>query len=284
MELPLLEDDRHERGVIEPSREIAPVDMPEAVVLCFFGDVVSTVSARPDAVRRLGLRWEHGEHALYEVPVEGRRLGVLQLGVGAPVAAGLLEELIASGGRTFVAVGGAGALVPDLALGHALVVRAALRDEGTSLHYLPPSRVIEADPEGIAVLESVLADEGVPSRSVLTWTTDAPYRETRSRVDRRVAEGCEAVEMEAAALLAVARFRQVRMAHLLYAGDCLAGAEWDERDWTTATAVRHRLFDVAARACLAWSEAVAPSVDVRHAPAAQLTLPEEPQPSVSVGP
>lgn len=283
MELPLLEDDRHERGVIEPSREIPPVDMPECVVLCFFGDVVASVAARPDAVRRFGLRWEHGEHDLYEVPLDGRRLGVLQLSVGAPVAAGLLEELIASGGRTFVAVGGAGALVPDLALGHALVVRGAVRDEGTSLHYLPPSRIVHADPAGVATLEDVLDEAGVPFRTVLTWTTDAPYRETRSRVDRRVAEGCEAVEMEASALMAVAQFRGVRMAQVLYAGDCLAGAEWDEREWQGAATVRHRLFELAARACLAWGARDAEPAD-DDIVLTQLTIPETPSTPIVLGP
>ena len=79
----------------------------------------------------------------------------------------------------------------------------------------------------------------------MTWTTDAIYRETRSRVGRRVAEGCLTVEMEAAALIAVSKFYRIPLAQLLYAGDSLAGDEWAHRSWLDASAVRKRLVDLA---------------------------------------
>lgn len=76
------------------------------------------------------------------------------------------------------------------------------------------------------------------------WTTDAIYRETRQKVDRRRAEGCVVVEMEAAAFFAVARFRGIRFAQLLYGGDDLSGSEWDSRGWTISPS-RARTFDLA---------------------------------------
>ena len=106
----------------------------------------------------------------------------------------------------------------DLALGQIVVVSAALRDEGTSFHYLPPSRTVTADESVVAAIQRVLADRAVPSTTGMTWTTDAFYRETRAKLARRRQEGCIAVEMEAAALIAVARFRDVRLGVLLYAG------------------------------------------------------------------
>lgn len=139
--------------------------------------------------------------------------------------------------------------MPDLVLGHAVVVDSAVRDEGTSFHYLAPSRVVEADAAGVSALQQTLKAAGVPFVTGRSWTTDAFYRETRSRVERRVAEGCIMVEMEASAFMAVARFRRVRFAQLLYAGDSLAAPTWDERRWTTATSVRERLFWLAADAC-----------------------------------
>lgn len=158
-----------------------------------------------------------------------------------------------------MAVGGAGALlpdlVPDLVLGHAVVVDSAVRDEGTSFHYLPPSRVVDADPSGVGVLQRTLTGAGVPFVTGRTWTTDGLYRETRERVRRRVAEGCVTVEMEAAAFMAVARYRRVRFAQLLYAGDSLAGDQWQERQWTTALSIREQLFWHAADACLALPDA-----------------------------
>jgi len=86
-----------------------------------------------------------------------------------------------------------------------------------------------------------------------TWTTDAVFRETRTRVDRRVAEGCVVVDMEASALIAVARHRGVRLAHLLFAGDSLAGQEWEHRGWTRAADIRAGLFEIACTAACEWS-------------------------------
>jgi len=250
MDLPLLEDDLASTAVIEPSEVISPIDMPECVVLCFFSEVIEALAARDDTRVVQVLVAAHGAHTIWELEHAGQRLAVLHPGVGAPLAAGFLEEAIALGGRTFVAVGGAGALLPDLVLGHAVVVEGAVRDEGTSLHYLAPSRTVDADPAGVTAVQETLSAAGVPFVIGRTWTTDAMYRETRARLDRRVAEGCVTVEMEAAALIAVARYRGVRFAQLLYAGDSLAGPAWDERAWTSATSVREQLFWHAADAAL----------------------------------
>ncbi|HEX6488563.1 MAG TPA: purine-nucleoside phosphorylase, partial [Candidatus Dormibacteraeota bacterium] len=85
-----------------------------------------------------------------------------------------------------------------------------------------------------------------------TWTTDAPYRETRGKVANRRAEGCLTVEMEAAALIAVARFRGVRLAQVIYAGDSLASEVYDHRGWDKNLSVRENLFWIAADVAAAW--------------------------------
>lgn len=252
MDLPLLEDDLATEGIIQPAMltDRLNADMPESAVLCFFPEVVAALGAA-GARQICRLSGERGRIPVWEIEQDGHRLAVVHPGVGAPLAAMFLEELIAMGGRKFVAVGGAGALVPELVLGHAVIVESAVRDEGTSFHYLEPGRVVDADPHGIAVLEATLAAAELPSRTARTWTTDAVYRETRSRVDRRVAEGCIVVDMEASAFIAVARFRGVRFAQLLFAADSLAGQAWDHRGWTTAREVREGLFRLAAAAAVA---------------------------------
>ncbi|MET0190330.1 MAG: purine-nucleoside phosphorylase, partial [Pseudonocardia sediminis] len=121
----------------------------------------------------------------------------------------------------------------------------ALRDEGTSFHYLPAGRVVDADPAGVDALSTVLGREGVPYVVGRSWTTDAVFRETPERVRRRREEGCAVVEMEAAALVAVARFTGVRFAQLLLAADSLAGPEWEHRGWTTAKEARAGMFGLA---------------------------------------
>ena len=90
----------------------------------------------------------------------------------------------------------------------------------------------------------------MPHVTGATWTTDALYRETREKLDRRVAEGCLTVEMEAAAFFAVATFRGVTFAQVLYAGDDLSGDAWDERGWDEHTTGRETLFRIAAEAVL----------------------------------
>ena len=139
-------------------------------------------------------------------------------------------------------------LASEIAMGHVVVPSAAVRDEGTSYHYLPPSREVEADPRGIAAIEAVLRRHGVEYLVGKTWTTDAVYRETRERVQRRRSEGCLTVEMEAATFFAVAKFRSVPVGQILYGGDDLGGTEWDHREWFTSSN-REKVFWLAAEAC-----------------------------------
>lgn len=251
MDLPLFEDDLDSPGFIEPRSHGDGTDMPTRVVFCFFSEMIDKIAARDDARLVETRMWAHGPHRVLEIKHRGERLAVVHAGVGAPLAGGLLEEAIALGGRQFVTVGGAGALVPDLVMGHAVVVESAVRDEGTSFHYAAPSRVIEADPALVASVSATLTDAGVPFVTGRTWTTDAPYREARTRVARRVElDGCITVDMEASALLAVAAYRGARLVSLLYAGDSLAGDEWDHRGWHSAFDVREGLFWLAADAAL----------------------------------
>jgi uridine phosphorylase len=182
--------------------------------------------------------------------LDGRRLTLFHPGVGAPLAAAMLEEAIALGCRKFVACGGAGVLDRSIALGHLVVPTAAIRDEGTSYHYLPPGREVEPGPEGMSAIEAVLKRRGCAYLTGKTWTTDALYRETAGKVRRRKGEGCLTVEMEAAALFAVARFRGVTLAQVLYGGDDVSGGEWDSRHWDKSTSVRERVFRLAAESCL----------------------------------
>jgi uridine phosphorylase len=223
-----------------PSRD--EVDVPARAVACFFGDVVGRIARDRGAREVAHLYSEHGVHPIFELEHRGEPVAFFQPGVGAPLAALFVEEAIDYGCRAIVACGGAGALDDDLALGHPVVVSAAVRDEGTSYHYLAPARLIETAPAVVAALERVLDLAGVRFTTGTTWSTDAVYRETREKVSLRRAEGCITVEMEAAALLAVARFRGVGLGQILYAGDSLAGEVWDHRDWVHAHDAREALF------------------------------------------
>ncbi len=251
MDLPLVEDDLAESGVIE-AHMMHPDEtaIPQVAVLCFFNELLEQLATEGSLTPVYSLRSEIGHNPVYEFTTESGTVAVVHPGVGAPLAAGFVEEMAALGVTTFVACGGAGALVDDLALGHVMVVASALRDEGTSFHYAPPSRIIDADPLGVRVLEATLQAMDVPYFVGRSWTTDALFRETRSRVQRRIEENCTMVDMESSAFIAVAKYRRLRFAQLLYAGDTLAGDEWDSRHWDRARSVRERLFNVAARAAI----------------------------------
>ena len=195
-------------------------------------------------------RWEDGVHPLFEIEYHGRRIAYYNPGVGSAHAAGLMEEAIAFGCQKFVACGGCGVLDKQIGLGHLVCVGAAVRDEGASYHYLPPSREIEADPAVLSAITTLMHDRGLPYTVGKTWSTDAPYRETRQKIARRRAEGCIVVEMEAAGMMAVARFRNVAFGQILYGGDDLTGPEWDNREWQNQADVREHLFWVCADAVL----------------------------------
>lgn len=247
---PILEFDPAPEAFIEPSRVFEPRDVPEHCVMCFFQKVLDKVVLERKARILVAHEWADGAHPLYEIEHRGRRLAFIHAGIGAPLSAGLLEDIIARGCRKFMVCGGCGVLVPQIALGHLVVVSAAVRDEGLSYHYMPASREIQADPPGVAALEATLRERGLPFITGKTWTTDAPYRETPGKIAARRNEGCLTVEMEAASLMAVAQFRSVALGQIVYGGDDLSGEIWDERDWTSQDRVRENLFWLAADACL----------------------------------
>jgi uridine phosphorylase len=247
---PILEFDPSPTAVIEAQCHIRPIDAPERCVPCFFQDVIDRLREDGRLREIASLKSEMGTHPFYEMDAGGQRLAVYQPGLTAPFAAGLLEEVICLGSRKFVACGGAGVLVPTIAVGHVVVPTAAVRDEGTSYHYLPPGREVAPSAEAVAAIETVLKRREVPYLTGKTWTTDAVYRETPEKVRHRREEGCLTVEMEAAAFFAVAAFRGVTFGQILYGGDDVSGDEWDHRRWQTREEIRERLFRLAAEACL----------------------------------
>lgn len=250
-EFPILEFDSDPQAIINPSLVERLDHMPEYAVICFFQDVIEQLRTAGRLTPLTAQRSEIGEHPVYELTFNDQRLAVFHPQVGAPIAAGLMEEVIARGARKFMACGGAGVLRRDIAVGHLIVPTAAVRDEGTSYHYLPPSREVAADSEVIVVIERVLQRNMIEYILGKTWTTDAFFRETPAKVALRRSEGCITVDMEAAAFFAVARFRGVRFGQILYGGDDVSGAgEWDHRDWVSRVSTRERLFWLAVEACL----------------------------------
>ncbi len=164
------------------------------------------------------------------LPSTGGKVGLLgQFGIGAPAAAAVLEQLAALGTSAVVSVGTAGSLQRDLQPGDLVLCEAAVRDEGVSHHYLPPGRLATAPAEMTAALGAALRESGLAFRPGVSWTIDAPYRETVEEARHYQAEGVLCVEMEAAALFAVAEARGLRLASAFVISDSLADLVWSPR-------------------------------------------------------
>src|SRR5687768_13503877 len=158
---PILEFDPETSAALDPHRLVERIDMPEHCVVCFFQEVIAELIEVHHARALAHQRSEIGMHAIYELDFEGRRVAFFHPGVGAPLAAALLEEVIARGGRKFIACGGAGVLDSEITCGRVVIPTLAVRDEGTSYHYLPPGREVAASPEAVAAIERTLKARNV---------------------------------------------------------------------------------------------------------------------------
>ena len=251
---PILEYDPERVAIINPSEPPSDRLLPERAVLCFFLDVLQSLLAEGRLELVHELRSEMGRHPVYiytaDTPQGPQEVLVAHPGVGASLAVGLTEDILAMGARKLVACGGCGVLRPEIAAGHPVILTAAVRDEGTSYHYLPPAREAAAHPAAIAALEDVCRSLGVDYRLGKSWTTDAFYRETPARRERRLAEGCDVVEMEASAFFALAEFREVIFGQIVYGGDLVVPEGWDARGWNDRQSDRRLMFRLAVEACL----------------------------------
>jgi len=247
---PILEFDENKEAVIEPSKVLKPIDIPERCVLACLYEVIDKLVENKKTKFLHNIESEIGLFPVYEIYAYDKPLAIMHPGVSAPFGAAVLEELIALGCKKFIACGGAGVLQKDIGTGMVVVVNSAIRDEGTSYHYLPPSREVKANPKVVEVIEKVLQKHKIKYLIGKTWTTDGYYRETKDKIALRKSEGCLTVEMEASALLAVSQFRNVEFGQILGAGDDVSGEEWDQRYCSERASHREKLFWLAVESCL----------------------------------
>jgi uridine phosphorylase len=194
----LLREARRQKGL--PAAAV-----PEVCILDPDGDIVRYL-------RDIGRGERHPTWACYHTDLyglrnDGREYGIVARAVGAAFAVLIAEELFASGCRLLISMTSAGQIAPVRAPPYFVVINRALRDEGTSYHYMPPSEYSDVDPQLAKLAREALAIAGVSVTEGATWTTDAPFRETQEAIDAALRAGILAVEMEAAALYAFARAR-----------------------------------------------------------------------------
>ncbi|GEK29013.1 nucleoside phosphorylase [Furfurilactobacillus siliginis] len=168
---------------------------------------------------------------IWEITVAGQNMTVAQAPLGAPAAVQILDYLIAHGAKQIVSMGSCGVLTEHAENGF-LIPTVALRDEGTSYHYLPAAETIQLNVKMQLQIRTALNSAGYETAAVKTWTTDGFFRETTGLIEKYRAQGYETVEMECAAIAACAAFRNVDLGQFFFTADSLADtASYDKRNW-----------------------------------------------------
>lgn len=249
--LPIIEFDTDKKAIINPHTFGQEKKFPKHGVICFLGDTLQKLKKKGHLKEIYAVRSICTRYPVYELKHKGKKVLVFNPYIGAPAAAGLMEEMASGGCNKWISCGAAGVLDRDIAVGHLLIPQSAVRDEGTSYHYLKPSREIKPSPKAVLAIKKTLKKYGVPYLLTKTWTTDGFFRETPRRVALRKKEGCLAVEMEVAAIFAVAKFRGYHAGSILYGCDDVSGKDWDSRRAHDRSYIQEKIFWLAVESCLA---------------------------------
>ena len=207
---PLLDHDPSEEPVFLPEnlldgarrqKGLRRTDVPGGCLLDFDGELLDHLARSGAAIEDPS--WPCFHTRLFRWKAGAIEYGVIGGTVGAPFAVLVAEELFALGCQAMVSISSAGLIAPGLSPPFFLLIEKALRDEGTSYHYLPAERFSVASPSLMAAVSRRMVKTGIPVQRGASWTTDAPFRETETLIAARRKEGVVSVEMEAAALLAL---------------------------------------------------------------------------------
>lgn len=227
---------------------LAAGQVPRIVLLDPDGDMVDYVRAHRAA--RRSTVWACYHTDMWEWEEEGLAFGIVGYAVGSSFSVLVAEQAFVCGCELLISIASAGQIADHAPPSYHILIDRALRDEGTSYHYLPAAPFAAADPDLIAMARRAFVHADGPVLTGATWTTDAPFRETEAAIARRKAEGLLAVEMEAAALYAFARAQGrpvLCLAHVTNQLGCVDG-DFEKGDHNGAS----RSIALAAAFALAW--------------------------------
>lgn len=214
----LLREARRQKGLPEG-------EVPAVCVLDPDGDIVRNLVAGDEAGKDPSWACYHTE--LFRFQQDGVTFGIVGGAIGSSFAVLVAEQLFASGCRLLISITSSGQITRVGAPPYFVLIEKALRDEGTSYHYLPPSEFASLQPRLRNRLARAFDAVPAPVHVGATWTTDAPYRETETAIEKARAAGILAVEMEAAALYALAEARQYAIVCLAHVTNQMATIEGD---------------------------------------------------------
>ncbi len=185
------------------------------------------------------------EYPVYKFKTDNTEIAVFQSPIGAPACVMQCEKIIEMGATSILLAGCAGCLDENLGEYSVVVPTSAIRDEGTSYHYMPVSDEIELDQKFSTDVASILKNFNLPVITGKIWTTDALFRETQNKVNARKSQGAIMVDMECSAITAMCKLKGVPFAEILYGADTLAFDEYDIRTLHNINKSEHqRILDV----------------------------------------
>ena len=208
-------------------------NFPEICISTFSENIIEKFSSLKGVEKIAELYSANGILPVYKIRYKDKEIAFYRSMVGAPACVACFEEIVAMGVKKFVLFGSCGVLDDNKVKDNIIIPVSAVRDEGTSYHYITPSPEIEANTHSIQILENVLTACGYPYVKGKTWTSDAIYRETLSAIKERQQEGCLAIEMECASMFAVSKYRHIPFIQFLYRADNLSSETWEIRDLTS---------------------------------------------------
>lgn len=223
-EIPIIFWKREGRCWIEPEEELEyelkyriskKRKYPKNCILCYQPELIKLARKKYKARKTdalLGCDF-------YELKKNSKKIGIICSGIGAPMAVLILERLIARGVKNLLSIGIAGSLKYELKVGELVLCTKAMRCEGTSYFYLPPSKFAYPDEKLLKTVEKVLKEEKIPYHKGPSVTIDAPYRITIEECKRLRKEGIITSEGEASAIFAVSKFRGIRSAAIFVISD-----------------------------------------------------------------
>lgn len=232
----LCDFDTNEKSTFNPSDVEKRIDnFPKIGVSCFSKKLVDRILEIYNPEEIALINNGNGKSPVFKIKYNGIEIAFFMSRIGAPACTVSYEEILAMGLEKLIIFGTCGVLkkeIEDLAI---IIPTHAIRDEGTSYHYMEQSDEIKVNIKYNDLFLELLNEHKYSYVEGKTWTTDAPYRETRDKVLKRKEQGCICVEMECSAMNAVAQFRKKDLFTFFYAADNLDSTSWDKRSLGCST-------------------------------------------------
>jgi uridine phosphorylase len=212
-------------------------DFPKIAVSCFSHITFDRLLKELNGVPITSTGTANMDIPVYKVIYNGTEIVLFMSYVGAAGCVAVLEDIFAMGVEKIILFGTCGVLNGDIKDCSIIIPNVAMRDEGTSFHYAPASDEIRVNKKYQDEFIKILEQHNCSYTIGKVWTTDACYRETRQKVDRRKESGCICVDMECSAVAALADFREKEVFQFFYAADNLDNENWDVRSLSNSSKI-----------------------------------------------